>query len=253
MESREPHNPDGRHPTQCPDEWTLASLADGRLPASGEAPLRAHLAECTSCVALVADLVRLRELELPAPPSQLLRQAKAMAEPAPRASSWRWWTWAPAGAGALAALVLMLAVRTPEPPPLEPGGGQSHPLPVEIPAHTPAAPSARPAPAAVAPPVHRVTPSDVAAPALQVESGLLGRGDEIRWSPVEHALYYEAFLLAEDGGIVWQERAASSSVRLPAAFDPPVSGRHYLTVRAWMPDGRSIPSKTVAVELTSQP
>ena len=214
MESREPHNPDGRHPTQCPDEWTLASLADGRLPASGEAPLRAHLAECTSCVALVADLVRLRELELPAPPSQLLRQAKAMAEPAPRASSWRWWTWAPAGAGALAALVLMLAVRTPERRRSSPGGGQSHPLPVEIPAHTPLGPRRdRPQPrgAARAPrdAVGRRSPG--AASRIRPPRA----GDEIRWSPVEHALYYEAFLLAEDGGIVWQERAASSSVRLP--------------------------------------
>lgn len=253
MESREPHNPDGRHPTQCPDELTLASLADGRLEASEAAPLRAHLAECTSCVALVADLIRLRELEMPAPPAHLLRQAKAMAAPAPRASSWRWWTWAPAGAGALGAIVLMLAVRTPEPRPLERGSRVSHQLPIGTPAQAPAPPSAKPARVAVEPPVHRVAPAAVEAPVLQVESGLIRWGDEIRWTPVQHALYYEAFLLTEDGGIVWQERAASSSVRLPAAFDPPVSGRHYLTVRAWMPDGRSIPSKTVAVELVFQP
>lgn len=253
MDSRKPHDSSRRHPARCPDELTLASLADGRLEASEAAPVRAHLAECETCVALVADLVRLRELETPAPPGRLVRQAKAMAAPAPRASSWRWWTWAPAGAGALAALVLMLAVRTPEPPPLEQSSGVSRPLPVETPAQAPAPPSAKPARVAAEPPVHRVTPAAVEAPVLKVESGLLSRGDEIRWTPVEHALYYEAFLLTEDGGIVWQGRAASSPIRLPGTFDSPVSGRHYLAVRAWMPDGRSILSKTVAVEFVSQP
>jgi hypothetical protein len=253
MESRKPHDSHRRHPLPCPDELILASLVDGRLAADEAAPIREHLAECETCVALVADLVRLQELETPAPPARLLRQAKAMAAPAPPASSWRWWTWAPAGAGALAALVLMLAVRAPEPPPIERSSVASRPLPMEMPALAPAPPPAKPAPpVAVEQPVYRVTPAVVEAPGLQVKSGRLSQGEEIRWAPVEHALYYEVFLLAEDGGIVWQGRTASSPIRLPAVFDPPVSGRHYLTVRAWMPDGRSIPSKTAAVELVSQ-
>src|SRR5713101_2865532 len=102
MRSESSENPPTRRWT-CPDDQTIAAYVDDALRQNRRAGVEFHLSKCERCRLIVADVVKLqREVELPAPPSEIARSPVRFAPPA--STRFRWF-WVPAAAMASIALI----------------------------------------------------------------------------------------------------------------------------------------------------
>lgn len=215
-----------RRTWRCPDEMRLAAYVDHRLIGRDQARLERHLAGCGYCLGQVAALARLQDEPLPEDiPDSVIARARELA---PGKAMARWkptWGWGAVATTACLALVATFWVRQPQSGAL---------LPQES---------------------MRKAPDRAGAPTLLFprEGTVVPRGViEFRWSPVEHTLYYEVFVLSADGDLVWEDRADGTKVRLPGNTLLAAGQKYYVSVNASMRDGRSLKSPVVAFQVTSQ-
>ncbi len=234
---------------RCPDETQLAGYVDGRLLASDKNRLDGHLAECDYCLGQVAALLRLEGAAMPdnVPPALLARARDLVPAPAPP-SVWPVVRW-----GTVAAMTACIAVVTtvwihrqenetfaPAPPAIQSPATQS-----------PA--TSAPTPAPVAPPT--TTPRQVrtvkpAGPSLELlapreGSALPPEALDFRWTRVPASLYYEVRVMTADGDLVWEGRAEGNQARLPENVQLISGTKYFVSVRAFLPDGKTLTSPVV--------
>lgn len=228
----------------CPDETQIAGYVDGRLSGSDKNRLDSHLAECDYCLGQVAALLRLEGAAMPdnVPPALLARARDFVPAPVPP-SVWPVVRW-----GAIAAVTACIAVVTTvwihrqeseTGAPVTPA--------VQTPAiSTPAPPEVAP-PATTAREVRTVKP---AGPSLELlaprDGSALAPGTlEFRWTRVPASLFYELRVMTADGDLVWEGRAEGTQTRLPESVQLVSGTRYFVSVRAFLPDGKTLTSPVV--------
>lgn len=228
-----PGEPGGRH-AGCLDETALAALVDGDLPPTERADLEAHLADCEWCVRRLALLTSLAGEEaaqeaLPADvPSAATRAARSLVgAPSRGHGSARW--------AAAAAVIALLS------------GGLGWQL-SEMRHRQLAAPS-EPTPQVRESQrvVDEHTGIDLLAPVGSTLS--LDAGRLIHWSAVPESLSYTVTLTAADGMPLWEEESRTTEIRLPGALALDPEATYYVQVRAHLPDGRTLRSGHIELEL----
>lgn len=229
---------------RCPDETQLAGYVDGRLPAADKNRLDGHLAECDYCLGQVAALFRLEGAAMPdsVPPALLARARDLVPAPAPPSARpvVRW--------GAIAAVTACIAVVTtvwihrqenetlaPAPPAI-----QSPAIPA------PASPAAAP-PATTPREVRTVKPAGPSLQLLAPREGLAlpPEARDFRWTRVPASLYYEVRVMSADGDLVWEGRAEGNQARLPENVQLVSGTKYFVSVRAFLLDGKSLTSPVV--------
>ncbi len=231
---------------QCPAEADLAAYTDQRLEGRRKARLERHLAGCGYCLGQVSFLARAQEAELPEVPYVMLARARAMAPRAMPHAERRVWRWAPALA-ATASVIVVGGIWMSRPrgvyAPAAPAG-------VVQPVEEPAAP-ARPVTPAPERPLVRST-SDRAPQRwllFPAKGAAVQRKDlEFRWQPAERALFYEVRLMAAEGELAWESRADGTQARVPEEIRL-VPGRFYVTVHAFLPEGKTVRLPAVGFDL----
>ena len=229
---------------RCPDETQIAGYVDGRLPASDKNRLDGHLAECDYCLGLVAALLRLEGAAMPdnVPPALLARARHLVPMPAPP-SVWpvvRWGTVA-AVTACIAVVTTVWIHRQESETPLAPTPGTQSPA------------ISTPAPPAVAPPaptsreVRNVKPAVPSLELLAPREGLaLGpEALDFRWTRVPASLYYEVRVMTAEGDLVWEGRAEGNQTRLPGNVQLVSGTKYFVSVRAFLPDGKTLTSPVV--------
>lgn len=215
-----------RRTWRCPDDARLSAYVDHRLTGRNQARLERHLAACGYCLGQVAALARLQDAPLPDDiPVSMIARARELA-PGKAAAAWKpAFGWAAVAAITCLAVVATFSVKRPQTgifPPQE---------------------SLRKAPQ------HNTAPTLL----FPREGAVVPRGGiEFHWSPVEHTLYYEVFVLSAEGDLVWQDRADGIRVRLPGNTRLSTGQKYYVSVCATLGDGRSLKSPAVGFEVTSQ-
>ena len=227
---------------RCPGEHRLAAYADSRLAGAEKDRLEEHLAGCDYCLDQVAFLSRMRDTRPPEEvPAALL--ARVLEPEVQAAVRWPAWSWAAAGAAAVFVIAVTLWVQQPgrQAPPIAPPGAVVRP-PVATPSPTESEPPAtRQVPAAALPEVLSPRQGSVAAPG----------GVEIRWTDVPRSLYYEVQLTTDEGSLVWEGRSELSSLRLPAGVSLLPGRTYYVSVRAYLPEGKSLKSPVVGFQVAA--
>ncbi len=198
----------------CPEEERLVGYVRAELDAETRARLELHLADCDFCRGQVGFLARAAELgPPPAVPVHLL--AAAGGERARPFYRFRLASLGLLVAAALAAVVVLLPSRD----------------------LAPAVDRETRAPAVAADDAPRIL--------HPAEGASLPAGFDLWWSASPGALAYAVELVDADGDLVWQGRAESVRLKLPAdlALEP---GRAYFVwVVALLPDGGRLRSPVV--------
>ncbi len=219
----------------CPQETEYASLIDGTLPDEDRVRLADHLAHCQKCLDLVTCLVRVQDRPQDQVPQELLAAAlklgsdsQAMRLPV----RFQWQTALAAAAG----VILVVGVLFTQYPQLtdmilrsdlsQPADSESESVRVNgrgqdrlsilFPAQGAAIDSSRP---------------------------------EFRWSGVDQSLYYEFQVLSDNGDILWEGRTEETQLQLPPEFKLDRDTSYFVWVRVYLPDGKTIKSKAVAVRV----
>ena len=225
---------------RCPDDMRLAAFIDGRLEAKARGKVESHLAGCGFCLGQIAAAVQLAEAK-PAEVSEELvaRAVSIVPRDAPAGSSppWRWALAATATAGLVLVIVPMLReTRAPS--------SEGEPVATEQPAAAPT-----PEPRAV-----RQLPSLGARPEIEFprEGASVSAQDlEFRWSPMEGTLFYEVSIVTSDGDIVWQGQADTPPLRLPPAVTLMPGRKYYVSVSAYLAEGKTVKSAPAGFDLAA--
>jgi hypothetical protein len=70
----------------------------------------------------------------------------------------------------------------------------------------------------------------------------------LQWRAIDRAIYYEVQVVTGEGAVMWLQRTETTSLDVP----PQVlrtAGTHYVTVRAFLPDGRSVKSRATPIHV----
>jgi hypothetical protein len=219
----------------CPQETEYAGLIDGTLPDEERARLADHLAHCQKCLDLVTCLVRIQDRPQDQVPQELVAAALKLGSDGqvmrlPARFQWQ------AALAAAAGVVLVVGVLFTQYPqitdvflrsdPSQPsdsdsqsvrvnGRGQDR-LSILFPAQGAAIDSSRP---------------------------------EFRWSSVDQSLYYEFQVLSDNGDILWEGRTEETQLQLPPEFNLDRDTSYFVWVRVYLPDGKTIKSKAVAIRV----
>lgn len=224
-----PGEPGGRH-AGCLDEAALAALVDGGLPPAERADLEAHLADCEWCVRRLALLTSLAGEEVagePLPEGARRVARSPLGAPSHRHGSARW----AAAAAVIALLSAGLGWQLSE---MRHSRG-------EVPgAPTPQVRGSQRV-------VDEHTGIDLLAPVGSTLS--LDAERLIQWSAVPESLSYTVTLTAADGTPLWEEESRTTEIRLPNAVALDPGATYYLQVRAHLPDGRTLRSGHIELEL----
>ena len=217
----------------CPQETEYAGLIDGTLPDEARARLADHLAHCQKCLDLVTCLVRVQDRPQDQVPQELLAAAlkfgpdsQAMRPPA----RFQWHTALAAAAGVLLVVGVVFT---------------QYPQLTDV-----------------------LLRSDLSQPADSESVRVNGRGQdllsilfpaeglavdsskpEFRWSGVDQSLYYEFQVLSENGDILWEGRTEDTQLQLPPDFKLAHNTNYFVWVRVYLPDGKTIKSKAVAIRV----
>ena len=229
---------------RCPDETQIAGYVDGRLAASDKNRLDGHLAGCDYCLGQVAALLRLEGAATPdnVPPALLARARDLVPAPAPP-SVWPVVRWgAVAAATACIAVVTTVWIHR-----------QESETFVPAPPATQSPATSAPALPAVAPPA--TTPREIrtvkpAGPSLELlapREGLALAPEtlDFRWTRVPGNLYYEVRVMTAEGDLVWEGRAEGNQTRLPENVQLVSGTKYFVSVRAFLPDGKTLTSPVV--------
>jgi len=229
---------------RCLDEHLLAAYADNRLADDQRRKIEAHLSRCGYCLDQVAALAQLSGGHVPANvPADLLVRAREIGSTTPLRGWTPAWGWSAAGAAAAGVvLATFLWMRQPQPgmPPVVPEIPRavvSVPVTVPLPAQSPEAVRSR---TSVPLELELIHPGEGAV--------LAGRNLEFRWSPVARSLFYEVRLMTAEGALIWEERAETNDIRVPRTVRLEAGKKYYVSVLAYLPDGKTVKSKTVGFE-----
>ena len=212
---------------RCPDEMQLAAFVELRLAGSERTRVEAHIAGCEYCLGQVGALERLQDAApLDDVPSRMLAAARELASRGSRAAKPAWYWGAAAAATACLVVAVTFGVRPPQ------AGLVSHSQMVRgTTGHATAAPEVLfPREAAVVP-----------------RSAL-----EFRWAHVEGALFYEVRVMTTAGDLVWETRPDHTEVRMPPTVRLPNGERYYVSVSAWLAEGKTIKAPVVGFQVTGQ-
>jgi hypothetical protein len=203
---------------RCPDEMRLAAYLDGGLGADDRARLERHLADCDACLGQVSAVTRLRGADLAEVTPGLLARARGLVPAqSARPTQWRWV--APLAATACAGILLTIWMK---------------PHQVAIPASVRTSSVSATSPRLVMP----------------LEGAVLPQGAiEFRWTPIDHALFYEIRVLSDDGGRAWEARADATTARPPADLRFRSGQKYYVSVNAWLPEGKTLRSPVVGFQV----
>jgi len=72
---------------------------------------------------------------------------------------------------------------------------------------------------------------------------------EFRWSGVDQSLYYEIQVLSDNGDILWEGQTENTQLQLPPEFALDHNTNYFVWVRVYLPDGKTIKSKAVAIRV----
>jgi len=114
-------------------------------------------------------------------------------------------------------------------------------------------PVATPSPTESEPPATRQVPAAALPEVLSPRQGSVAApgGVEIRWTDVPRSLYYEVQLTTDEGSLVWEGRSELSSLRLPAGVSLLPGRTYYVSVRAYLPEGKSLKSPVVGFQVAA--
>ena len=238
---------DGQGPERgwrCPDETELAAFLEGKLAGKAKGRMVHHLADCSHCLAQVAELSRLQTEELPVEvPAALLARARGLAETAQPGAGRPLVRWgAIAAAAACVALVVATTYRQSTSPPV------LSPTPAAGPRETISSPLATP-PQAEPRRTVRNLPNRAPVPRLlypREGSTVAPGGIEFRWQDVPGALYYDVRVVTETGDVVWEGRAEKAEASLPSDVRLTGGQRFFVRVRAWLGEGKTVTSRVVS-------
>ncbi|HEV2352509.1 MAG TPA: zf-HC2 domain-containing protein [Terriglobia bacterium] len=240
-----------QRPWGCLDESQIAAYADHQYAGREKERMEAHLADCDDCLDQVTFVVRSRNSELQeSVPDALLLRAKRLAKAKPEGSTvWVWGKIAAATAVACLAVVTVISLRqsttvTPVTPIQNP---------VIRPAQTPT--QAVPAARVQRHPAIRGSQKSVFAPTVVSSlggNGTLAGGIEIRWQPVSGAMDYEVMVLTPEGDQVWKKRTTEASIQLPRAVSLKAGQKYFVTIRAYLTEGKSVQSAPMAFTVGNQ-
>ncbi len=220
---------------KCPQESEDAGRIDGRRPDEARARVADHLARCQKCLDLVIFLVRVQDQPQDHVPQELLAAALKLGSDSRVVripARFQWQTALAAAAG----VILVAGVLFTQYPqisdvflpsdPSQPadaesesvrinGRGQDR-LSILFPAQGAAIDSSKP---------------------------------EFRWSGVDQSLYYELQVLSDNGDILWEGRTEETRLQLPSEFKLDRDTSYFVWVRVYLPDGKTIKSKAVAIRV----
>jgi hypothetical protein len=212
---------------RCPDETRLAAFVEQRLAAPERARLEAHIADCDYCLGQVGALERLQDAVLPDDvPPRILVVARELVAGRARAAK-PWWYWGSAAAAtACLAIAITFEVWQPQ------AGLIAHPQTVR-----------------------GTADQSTAIPELLLprESAMVPRAAlEFRWNRVERTLFYEVRVVTADGDLIWEARADHAEARVPPNVLLVNGERYYVSVSAWLPDGKTVKAPPVGFQVTGQ-
>jgi hypothetical protein len=232
----------------CPSAEQVAAYLEQRLAADDKARFEVHLASCDFCIGLISSLVRQQEAEKQVEaPGLLVRQAiDAVPEKASARRSWRW-MFAPA----LATIVVASAVLLKSPRPAQFASPN-----LSAPAVEQTAPPGPVLQSQSRPPrTPEVRSLKTPASSLQLleppsGSTVRGEGLRFRWKAVAKAAYYEIRVVNSEGDPVWRAESTDAAAQVPTdlSLRP---GKYFVWVRAYLSDGRTLKSDTIAFRIAS--
>jgi Putative zinc-finger len=232
----------------CLDEAQIAAYADHQITGREKERVEAHLADCDTCLEQVSFLIRTKNAEMAeSVPGGLLLRAKKLAGTKAKSEGSMVWVWGKfAAATAVACLFVATAIslrqsQSPTNPAVAP-----HQNPVTQPVQSPA-PVAPTVPVGRHPAVRGrenslfiptvvFSPAGSAPPANRID---------FRWQAVPGALDYEVIVLSAVGDQVWKQRATATSVQLPGSVSLEAGRKYFVTVRAYLTEGKSVESAPV--------
>ena len=215
----------------CPKDEAIAAYVDGNVDATERSRVESHLADCAHCRGLVADVVRMKERELPAVPLPLKQRAVGLATP--RARRMQWILWPAVATGAACALIVTLLVRSPQQ--------------VNLPSSPPAATAptviakSEPAPALRRPSadVERNLAASSHLPVLifpQKNNVLTPEQLEFKWKPIPQSRYYEIRVVTADGDLVWSAQSENLNLKPPSNLHLK-DGPYFVWISAYIEGG----------------
>jgi len=209
--------------TVCPDSSTLAACFEGSLTQAEQNSLRPHLSACRDCRNQLALLSRLATAEITDSPSELTLQrvqclsGRNRGTPLRKAPVWA------------TAAVMLLALGLvwqwfPDRSELDQPGKQ----------------------------VRTVSPAETAPRPLVLNASTTSpdRALQIKWTPVETALYYEVSLVSKRGDLLVKQRVEGNELTLQRPFSTDDESDLYVRVDAFLSGSRKLNSSHVLVPLT---
>jgi len=230
----------GKRSWRCPDEADLAAYADARLADRVRRRLEVHLADCAVCLDQVAFLLRPEESTAPEVPPGLLTRARELGAEGKEARWLAEWRWSAAAAAAACVVLGAIVWLRQPPPPLVPPRSGPAPL-VEV----------APAPTATPSAPHRVVRNGQKAGAplrllFPREGAIIPRaGFDFRWTEVRGCLFYEIRLMTGEGDLVWEGRVEATQARIPANVQLTPGSKYFISVHAYLPEGKTLPATVV--------
>ncbi len=218
----------------CPEETEYAGMIDGTLPDVARARLTDHLAHCQKCLDLVTCLVSVQDRPDDQVPQELLAAALKLGskeKPTGRfPARFQWHTALAAAAGVIVMVGILLT---------------QYPQLSEIVLHSELSQSADSASQAVR--LNRQGQDHLNMIFVSPGAAIDSQSPEFRWSGVDQSLYYEIQVLSDNGDIVWEERTEDTRLQLPSEVQLDHDKEYFVWVRAYLPDGKTIKSKAVAI------
>ena len=217
----------------CPEETEYAGLIDGTLPDEERARLADHLAHCQKCLDLVTFLVGVQDRPQDQVPQELLAAALKMGsgrQPIRLPARFQW----QAALATAAGVILVVSVLFTQYPKL------TDVLMPDDPSQPADSDSVR---------VNRLGQDQLAIMFPAQGATIDSSEPEFRWSSVDQSLYYEIQVLSDNGDILWEDQTEKTRLQLPPEFTLDHNTNYFVWVRVYLPDGRTIKSKAVAVRV----
>lgn len=237
----------GKRRWGCLNEIQIAAYADHRITGREKERAEAHLADCDFCLDQVTFLVRMQNAELPElVPDSLLIRARKLAQAKPKSEGSAIWVWGKIAAATAAACVVLataISLRHPRTVPTV----APHQNPTARPAQAP--PQIAPAIPNEPPPTVRGGRKSYLVPTIvspAAGSTLQANAIEIRWQPVSGAMDYQVIAQTLEGDEVWRQRTLESSIRITRDANLQAGHTYFVTVRAFLVEGKSVQSAPVA-------
>ncbi len=206
----------------CPDDQTLAALADGRLPESERSAVLGHLDRCDACTQSLAALAALMEAPPVVAPRDVVARAvkpRLVVRPVRRL----------AGIAAAAAAVLVAVTVWPVRDAGSPGSATAPPVPADS-------------------PVRSGSSDGMLVLDVPHDNEELSAGFAVTWHGLPDATFYEVQVTTPEGDVLWSSQVDGTrqSVIVPEAL--PVARPSYVWVTAHLREGRRLTSNVVRIK-----